>query len=166
MKKRTALISLTALFLTAYAFSSNESTKQYEGSGEVVSSDPVYSRVTIQHKSIKGFVGGDETEFVTATPGLLKGINRYDLVDFSFEDNRGNVEITKITKTGVAAPKEDSLPLGEAVQGVLTTTGEVAKAATAPIPAVGEAVSGAVGSSGDAPRPVAGESGPEVKRSF
>lgn len=166
MKKLTPFISLTALLLTVYAFSADETLKKFTGSGEVTSVDPVYSRVTIQHKPIQGFVGGDETEFFVASQDLLKGINRYDLVDFSFEDKRGDVQITEITKTGVAAPKDDSIPLGRAVQGALVSTGEAAKTVTSPIPGVNEVVSGAFGATTDTTEPVLHDANPEVKQSF
>ena len=166
MKKSAFFIVLTALFLTAYAFSSEQPAKHFEGSGEVVSSDPVYSRVTIKHKPIQGFVGGGEAEFTVSSPSLLKEINRYDLVDFSFEDNKGDARITQITKTGVAAPKDDSLHVGQAVQGVLVSTGQVAKAVTAPIPAVNEVVGGAVGATTDTTEPILDDAKPEIKKSF
>jgi Cu/Ag efflux protein CusF len=166
MKKQAALITLTALFLASYAFSADQAAKQFNGSGEVVSSDPVYSRVTIKHKPIQGFVGGVETEFVVASPAILKEINRHDLVDFSFEDSKGNIQITKITKTGITAPKNDSLPIGQAVQDVLVGTGHVAKVVTSPIPAVNEVVSGAVGATTDSTEPVLEDAKPEIKKSF
>ncbi len=166
MRKEAFFFTLTALFLTSYAFSGDSAPKQFEGSGEVVSSDPVYSRVTLKHKPIEGFVGGDETEFVVASPKLLKEINRHDLVEFTIEDKKGDVRITKITKTGVATPKRDSLPLGEAVQDVLVKTGQAASTVTAPIPGVGQVVSGAAGATTDTTEPILEQAKPEVKTRF
>ncbi|OGW82513.1 MAG: hypothetical protein A3C47_04050 [Omnitrophica bacterium RIFCSPHIGHO2_02_FULL_51_18] len=162
MKKTVSFLTLTTLFLSGYVFSA----ETLEGNGEVISSDPVYSRVTIKHKPIQGFVGGNETEFLVTSPGLLKGINRHDLVDFTLVDPKGDVRITKITKTGAAQPKDEAFAVGQAVQDVLVTAGQAAKAVTAPIPAVNQVVSGAVGAATDTTEPVLEDAGPEIKKSF
>lgn len=166
MIKKSVFLLLTALFLSTYAFCADQTPKQFEASGEVVSSDPVYSRVTIKHKPISGFVSDEQTEFVVHSPDLLKNINRYDLVDFSFEERNGDVQITKIMKTGATGPKDDSVPLGRAVQDVLVTTGQAAKAVTAPIPAVNQLVGGTVNATTDTTEPVLKDAKPEVKKSF
>ena len=167
MKKISSLVVFSMLLLTGSVFAAEMGKKTYEGSGEVVSVDSVYSRVTIKHAAIKGFVGGGggETEFFVSSPVLLKNISNRDLVDFTLLDEKGDVRIEKITKTGEASAKEDNSPLGEAVQGVLSATGEVAKAVTTPVTPAHEVVSGAVGATTDTTASVLKDA-PEVKQKF
>ena len=166
MKKMSVLLILTALVVTGYAFSADETSKRYSGHGEVTSSDPVYSRVTIRHKPIQGLISDGETEFTVPSPALLKQINRYNLVDFTFGYTQGDILIHTIVKTGVASPKDDPLPIGQAVQGALVSTGRAAKTMTSPIPAVNQVVENAVGATTDTTEPVLENAKPEIKKTF
>ena len=154
------LISIPALLLAA----SKETL--YQGSGEVTSVDPLYSRVTIQHGAIKNFEGDTETEFFVQSPDLLKGFAKRDLVDFTLVNEKGDVRIEKITKTGQAPLKDDSVPLGRAVQGALVSTGEAVKTVSSPIEPAHEVVSGAVGATTGATDTVLHDANPDVKKKF
>lgn len=145
--KKIAFLILFSTFLTGSAVHAADSLKSkvIEASGEITSVDSLYSRVTIHHGAIKGFSGDTETEFVVTSAGLLKGLSKRDLIDFTIEEKRGEALITKITKTGQAPPKEDKAELGKAVQGALVSTGEAMKTVASPIPPAHGIVSGAVG---------------------
>ena len=78
---------------------------------------------------------------------------------------KGDVKIEKIEKTGVAPPKDEGTPLGQAVHDVLRGTGNVVKGVTEPIAPVHEVAKGAArvtDATGDALR----EDGTEVKNKF
>jgi Cu/Ag efflux protein CusF len=170
MKKIPALglflfLAFTAA-LTASVFADSGSAKSYEARGEVVSADPLYSRVTIRHEAIKGFASAGDTEFFVESADLLKNIGRGDLVRFSFQDKKGDVRIDQLTKTGVASPKDDRLKVGQAVQDVLVATGEVAKTVTAPIPPAHGLVSGTVDATTDTTDAVLKDATTEVKQKF
>ena len=146
MRKLLTIAFIFIFLLGSQVFlSAGEAHKHYEGSGEVLSVDPLYSRVTIKHGPIHGLAGDGDTEFFVTSVALLKNISKRDLVDFSVLEDRGNTLVDKITKTGVAPIKDDSLRVGQAVQDVLVATGEVAKVVTSPIAPAHEVVSGAVG---------------------
>ncbi len=137
------LILISAVTLHDSPFFAAEDIKRYQGTGEVLSVDPLYGQITIKHGEIKGFVaGGDETVFFVSSKDLLKMIHKQDFVDFSIVEVKGDARIDRITKTGVAPDRKEGIPMGEAVQGVLTATGEMAKAITAPIEPAHEVVSG------------------------
>ena len=144
MKKTVLLLIITFAGFTSAALFAAENVKRFEGRGEVTSADPLYGRVTIKHGLIKGFVGGEETEFFLASPGLLKGINKRDLVDFTVAETNGDTRLEKITKTGEAPPKEENQAVNNAVRDILTATGEAAKTVASPIAPAHEVVSGGV----------------------
>lgn len=165
MKKISSLLTILFLFGAAAAVPAAES--RFKSSGEVVSADPLYARVTIRHGAIKGFSGDAETEFAVASTDLLKGVRRRDLVEFEFTEEGGDARIDRLTRTGVAPPEEDPLPIGRAVQDVLEATGEVAKGLTSPVPPAHEVVSGTVGAATDATGSVLEDAkGPAVKKDF
>ena len=139
--------------------------KRFEAQGEVTSVDPAVSRVTIQHKAIKGFSGDAETEFTVSDPALLAKIEKRDLVNFTVVDKRGDTRIEKIEKTGQAPPEEE-MTMGQVVQHVLVGTGEIAKGVTAPIPPAHEVMSGAVGATTDATGSVLDNVDTKVKNKF
>lgn len=139
--------------------------KRFEGQGEVTSVDPAVSRVTIQHKAIKGFSGDAETEFTVSDPVFLAKIGKRDLVNFTVVDKRGDTRIEKIEKTGQAPPEEE-MTMGQVVQHVLVGTGEIAKGVTAPIPPAHEVMSGAVGTTTDATGSVLNSVDTKVKNKF
>ncbi len=149
--KKTALLgvflALSLIVSTSYAF---ESKKEINAKGEVVSVDPLFGRITIAHDSIKDFAAQGETEFFVSQPGLLKGISHHDLVNFRIEDSNGDVTVDKIEKTGVAEPKQQGLPVGRAVQGVLAATGDAARVVTSPIAPVHDTLGEAVGATTEA----------------
>ena len=163
--KRTSLILLLFLFTAGLVYAGQKLTR-FETKGEVTSVDPLYSRITIKHTAIKGYSGDGEAEFFVSSPDLLKGISKGDLVTFSIADEKGDTWIDKISKTGVAAVKDEPTPLGRAVQEVLVTTGEVAKTVSSPIAPAHEVVSGAVGATTQATDSVLHDATPEVKKKF
>ncbi len=164
MKK--VFVILSFLFFTPSILLAVSKETFYEGTGEVTSVDPLYSRVTIKHGAIKNFEGDAETEFFVQSPDLLKGITKRDLVSFRLVNEKGDVRIEKITKTGEAPLKDDSVPLGRVVQGVLVSTGEAVKTVSTPLAPAHEAVSGAVDATTDATDSVLHDASPEVKQKF
>ena len=138
----------------------------YQGSGEVTSVDPLYSRITIKHGAIKNFVAESETEFFAESSDLLKDIHKRDLVDFKVMDRSGDTRLTQIKKTGEAPIKDETLPIGRAVQDVLVATGEAAKTVSSPIAPAHEVVSGTVGATTGATDSVLHDANPEVKKNF
>ena len=165
MKKVLIFSILSFLSVPWPALASAPQLRQFHGSGEVLTVDPVYSQITIQHKAIKDFSGDRDSEFFVSSPELLKGIEKGDLVDFDITDNKGDVKIDKIQKTGVAARRSDNLPLGQAVHDVLQGTGNVVKGVTEPLPPAHEVAKGAT-SLTDATGDALKESAPEVKSKF
>lgn len=144
MKKGLLFSVISFLLFSGTAFAVDFKVREFEGSGEVVSVDSVYSQISIAHGSIKGFSGEDETIFSVSDKALLKGLSRRDLVEFHITDTRGNVHIDRLVKTGVAESEENGFPIGRAVQDVLEGTGEVVKGVTTPITPVHEVTTGVV----------------------
>lgn len=144
MKK--SFLALFAIFCFGLSFlaPAQAEPKTYKGEGEVLSVDPLYSRITIEHGAITDFAGDGETEFFVTDAKLLKNVSRRDLVEFTITEEKGEAFIDKITVVGVAEKKVEGLEVGKAVQDVLIGTGEVAKAVTSPITPANEAVTGAV----------------------
>ncbi len=139
MKKASVLFLILSLTFLPFSYAENKTgVTRFHGEGEVVSVDPVYSRVTIQHAPIKGFSSGNETDFVVASSSLLKKISKSDLVRFDVEDTNGDAQIVKIERTGQAPPKEDRMPLGRAAQEVLEGAGTVIKTVASPIAPISE----------------------------
>lgn len=145
---KIAIFAFLSFFLSSSVFAA-DAVRKFQADGEVTSVDPVYSQITIEHGPIKDFAHDGQTEFYVLSADLLKNISKGDLVDFDFTDTRGDVRIDKITKTGTAPPKEDGVPLGQAVSDTLRGVGEVAKTVTSPIPPVSEALGGAMNSTAD-----------------
>ncbi len=167
MKKMLVLALFFLVVFIASAFAAEQKNTRFEASGEVVSSDPLYGRVTIKHGAIKGLSGDAETEFFVTSPELLKAINKRDLVDFVIVDEKGETRIEKLTKTGQAPIREERSELGKALQGALVSTGEAAKTVSSPVMPVHEVVSGAVGATTDTTGAVLEDAEiPEVKRKF
>ena len=145
-----SVISLLSLVLPAYAASKSG---DFHGNGEVITVDPVYSQVTIRHGAIKDLSGDATTDFYVASPDMLKNIQKGDLVDFDLKDDKGDVRIMKLTKTGVAEAESEGSPLGQTVQGVLQGTGDMVRGVTHPLPLaseVGNAVGDTTEATGDA----------------
>ncbi len=169
MKKLLVLLLLiSALALQASPMFAADKIKRYQGTGEVMSVDPLYGQITIKHREIKGFVaGGNETLFFVNSKDLLKNIHKKDLVDFSIVEVKGDAQIDRLMKTGVAPDKKEGTSIGDAVQGVLTATGEAAKAVTSPIQPAHDVVSGTVGATTDTTGSVLDNATlPETKKKF
>ncbi len=167
MKKISLLTAIFLFSMTAASLAGAEQAiREFEGSGEVISSDPLYSRVTIRHDAIKGFTGDLEEEFFVSSSDLLKDISKRDIVDFTIVEEKGDARITKITKTGEAPKHEEKLEIGKAVQGALVTTGEVAKTLTSPITPAHEVVSGATDATTGATGALLEDATTEVKKEF
>ena len=158
-----ALFFLISLFIVNPTIAD---AKTFNGKGEIVTVDPVYGRVTIQHGPIAGLAGDEETEFFVTSPDLLKNLGKRDLVDFEITEEKGETKINKITKTGIAPEEDDRLPLGNAVQGALETTGEVAKTVTEPIAPAHEVVKGATDTTTSATKSLLKDQSNEVKQKF
>ncbi len=151
MKKLFTLSLLFSLVLAPALYAADKNTIQhFHGEGEVLSVDPLYSRVTIEHAPIKGFPSGSATDFVVKSADLLKKISTRDLVSFDVDDNHGEAEIVKIERTGQAPPKEEGIPLGKAAEDVLNGAGTVVKTVAAPIAPVGEAATATTSATGQA----------------
>ena len=87
--KRSAM--LFGVFLVLLSFSpaslwAASRPKSFSGNGEVLSADPLYSRITIEGGAIKGFSQGGKNEFVVSSPELLKGLATHDLVAFDISE--------------------------------------------------------------------------------
>ena len=166
MKKSALIISLILTVVLSVPASAG-AKKTFLASGEVVSSSPISSRILIKHGSIKGFSESGETEFVVSSKDMLKDLSHYDLVDFTITDDNGDVQIEKITKTGVGAPEKSGLAIGEAARDVLKATSETAQFVTSPIPPAQGLVKSTVGAvaegTGEA---VQDARGPETKAKF
>jgi Cu/Ag efflux protein CusF len=141
--KKTAFFAFLALFLTPALCNAADAVREFRSSGEVSTVDPVYSQVTIMHDTIKGLAGSGTTEFYVTDAGILKDIAKGDLVDFDITDNKGDVRISKIVKTGTAPLREEGIPVGQALSDTMAGVGQVAQAVTAPIAPVSEAIGGA-----------------------
>ena len=165
--KKIALIGFF-VFLLLLSFNVNVEARntQFEGKGEVMSVDPMLSRITIKHQAIKDFSGEAETDFFVSSGNLLKGISKRDWVEFTILESHGDTRVTKITKTGEAAEPDDRLLVGKAVQDVLVATGEAAKTVVSPIEPAHEVVSGTVGATTDVTGAVLKDATPEVKKKF
>lgn len=145
MKKMIVPAVLFLLFVATVALSA-EKARRFEGAGEVLSVDPLYSRITIEHGAIKDFSGDGKSEFFVTEPSLLKDVSKRDLVSFSLVDEKGDVRIDKIERTGVAEPRGDgTIKINDAARAVIGATGEVARTVTQPIAPVHEGVRSATG---------------------
>ncbi len=145
MKRTIVPVTLLLLLIATVALSADK-TNHFDGKGEVLSVDPLYSRITIEHAAIKGFSSEGKSEFFVVKPDLLKGISTRDLVSFSMVDEKGDVRIDKIERTGVAVEHGDgTIKINEAARAVIGATGEVARGITQPITPVNEGVKSATG---------------------
>lgn len=165
MKNRLFYIAVSLFATVCFVQSSSfAEVKRIEAKGEITSVDSVYRSVTIKHGAIKDFSGDGETAF-TADASLLKNINKHDLVDFTIMDDKGDVRLSTITKTGVAEPEVDP-KMGKIVQDVLVGTGEVAKGITTPIEPAHQLVSGTVDATTGATGSLLNEADNRVKTKF
>ena len=167
MKKPVGLLVVFILMACVSVFAS-ESHKAYQGSGEVLSVEPLYSRITIRHGKIKGLSGGPESDFLSVSALLLKDVEKRDLVEFTLEEDRGDLRLVKITKIGQAQPKEESSEVDDALHGVLDATNRVAQGVTAPLPPAQRLVKGTLGAASDTTEGAVdvSEGNPQVKRKF
>ncbi len=163
MKKIFIFASIPLFLISTFVYAE---AKRFNASGEVVSVDPLYSRITIKHGVIKDFAPDGETEFTLNSPDMVQGINKRDLIDFTVAQEKGAARIEKITKTGEAPFHEDKLEVGKALQDVLVVTGEAAKTVTSPITPAHEAVSSATDATTGATGAVLNDTTTEVKKKF
>ncbi len=146
MKKSLALFLLISAFILQASPLFAADAKRYQKTGEVLSVDPIYGQITIKHiREIRSSTGdGDPkawdngtmdagTLFFVNSKDLLKNIHKKDLIHFSIVEVKGDAQIDRIEKIGVAPDEKEGTPIGDAVQGVLMATGEAAKAVTSPI---------------------------------
>lgn len=140
--------------------------REFQATGEVVTVDPVYGQITIRHGAIKDFSMAGETVFSVADRALLKDLSRGDLLDFHITDSKGDVEVDRLFKTGVATPRENDFPVGRVFQDVLEGTGEVVKGVTAPIAPVHDVAGGVVDATTGATGSALNEASPEQKTKF
>ena len=165
MKKTSLVLAFFSLFLAVQTFAAESKVRRFEAKGEVVTVDPIYSKITIKHAAIKDFAGDETTEFFVASPDLVKDLTKRDLVDFEIVDTKGDAKIEKIRKTGVA-PAEEDLKLGQAVQDTLEGAGEVVKGVTEPIPPVNQLTSATVDATTNVTGAVLKDADADVKKSF
>lgn len=125
--------------------------------GEVIDVDPIAGRL-----ELKGL-----GEYFVTDASLLKSISRHDLIEAELTADKGDPRIAKLVKTGTAAPEEQGLPVGQAVQGLLGATGDTVKAVTSPIAPVhdtaGEGVHAVTEGTGEF---VKDATGPSVTQDF
>lgn len=163
------LKSILFLFLAVLTYltchEAKAAEKKFEGKGEVVSVDPMYKRITIKHGAIKNFEGDGETEFFVKSEKELKDLARYDLVDFTIAENKGDTRIESLKKTGVAEQPQEGFQIGEAAQGALESTAGAVKTITSPIPPVNTVASAAVDGTTNATGAVL-EEAPDLKKKF
>lgn len=165
MHKNLFLALLTLTLATACS-DALAKAKTFNADGEVVSVDPVYSSVTVEHKAIKGFSGAGQTAFIVTDKAVLKSLTARDLIEFEITQGMGEVVIDKIRKTGVAPEKSDSLPIGKTVQGALESTAGAAKSLTEPIAPAHHVVSGTMDATTNATGAVLDDATNEVKTKF
>ena len=148
MKKALFYFLFLSLFIAPSSYAAE--AKTFHGSGEVVTTDPLYSRITIDSGAIKGYSAGGKNEFIVSSASLLKNLSARDLVEFDITENKGGSEITKITKTGVAEEKDERSPISKAAGDLLSGTGQAVKTVTTPITPVGAAFGEVIGSTTEA----------------
>ena len=164
MKKIPFYFLFLFFFISAPCLAAD--SKTFHGSGEVVTVDPLYSRLTIETGAIKGFSGGGKNEFVVSSQDLLKDLSARDLVEFDISGSGGEAKINRIKKVGVAPEKDSSTPIGKVAQDILIGTGQVVKTITTPIPPVHDTVGEAVGATTEAAGNAVSEAKSDVKRDF
>ena len=165
MKKVLLFFFISFLSIVLPLSAAESKIRQFHGSGEVLTVDPVYSQVTLRHKAIKDFSGDRASEFFVESQDMLKGIEKGDLVEFDLTDTKGDVKIDKIEKTGVAQSKSEDVPLGRAAHDVLEGAGNIVKGVTEPLPPAHEVAKGAT-SVTDATGDALQSGDPELKSRF
>ena len=166
MKKVIFYLVFSLVFISSQSFAADAKTRRFHGSGEVMTVDPLYSQLTIEHTLIKDFSGGGDGQFYVSDAAMLKNIQKGDLVEFDITDDKGDVKITKIAKVGTAPPRNDSTPVGQALQDMLQGTGEVVKGVTSPIAPAHDVAGGVMDATTDATGNVLNDKSPEAKTKF
>ena len=167
MKKNLFLVILLSLFfLPSSHAEQNDAVQKFHGEGEVVSVDPVYSRVTINHSLIKDFAHDGETEFSVQSADSLKKISKSDLVSFEIEETKGDAQIVKIQRVGQAPTKEDHMPLGSAAQEVLEGAGSIVKTVASPIAPIGQVANAATDATTNTTGSILKDAESQVKTKF
>ena len=101
-----ALTLLTACGNKAPATQANPATpsgpavqsNSYQGVGVVKSLNPKAPAIEIDHGDIEGLMPAMQMEFPVTDAGLLNGIAVNDRIDFTIENNAGEMKVTTIRK--------------------------------------------------------------------
>ena len=106
MRKRIffRFLILISLFLMPRFSFAVEEPKIFHSYGVVTAVDPIFYRITIKHKPIKGFPSEETSVFIVATKSLIDGIAPRDIVHFSISDQHGDVRLIEIKKTATTPP--------------------------------------------------------------
>jgi len=70
----------------------------FHGSGTVLSTNPKYPSVEVDHQEIVGLMPAMTMEFYVKDGSLLTGLNRGDKIEFTIENGVGGLKITEIKK--------------------------------------------------------------------
>ena len=73
-------------------------SNSYHGTGVVISLNPKAPAIEIKHGDIEGLMPGMQMEFPVTDANLLNGIAVNDQIDFTIENNNGEMRVTGIKK--------------------------------------------------------------------
>ena len=73
-------------------------TNSYQGVGVVKGLNPKRPGIEIDHQEIVGLMPAMQMEFPVTDPALLNGLAVNDQIDFTIEDNQGEMRVTAIKK--------------------------------------------------------------------
>jgi Cu/Ag efflux protein CusF len=73
-------------------------TNTYQGAGVVKSINPKAPAIEIDHGDIEGLMPAMQMEFPVSDAALLNGIAVSDQIDFTIENNAGEMKVTAIKK--------------------------------------------------------------------
>lgn len=73
-------------------------SNSYKGVGVVKSLNPKAPAIEIDHGDIEGLMPAMQMEFPVTDAGLLNGIAVNDRIDFTIENNAGEMKVTAIKK--------------------------------------------------------------------
>ena len=163
MVKKLALIFAALGFVSA-VWAAPVENRTFTGSGEVINVSPLNNRLTIKHGIIPNFSESNQTEFAVSSKDLLVKISGGDLVEFTITETKGNAEITKIERTGVAVKEETHI--GQAIQQTLEGAGQAATTIASPIAPAGQAVGAVTGATTDVTGTVLNNADPQIKKDF
>lgn len=73
-------------------------TTSYQGDGRVMSTNPKFPSIEIDHQEIKGLMPAMTMEFFVKDKSLLDGLKAGDHIEFTIDNGVGGLVITKIKK--------------------------------------------------------------------